>query len=80
MSKQQKLVLGWLRWCQGKQKDSILVLDLEEINKRKLTRNPIDNTLIEEELIHITCFALSLSKNVSLEVDILISMRRFEKE
>ena len=33
MSKQQKLVLGWLRWCQGKQKDSILVLDLEEINK-----------------------------------------------
>ena len=49
MSKQQKLVLGWLRWRQGKQKDNILVFDLEEINKRKLTRNPIDNTLIEEE-------------------------------
>ena len=55
MSKQQKLVLGWLRWCQGKQKDGILVFDLEEINKRKLTKNPIDNTLIEEEWIHMFC-------------------------
>ena len=70
----RKACSGWLRWCQGKQKDSNC---FRRIKLGKLTGNPINNTYMK---CKFTYLVVSLSKIVLLDVDILIAMKWFEKE